>query len=127
VIAAACAEDIVDALEEGVDGWVMEGGKNLSAGQRQRVGLARALYQNPDLLILDEATNALDPATEKRVIANIRGLGIAVVIITHQTELLLPGDVAYDFEPYEELPDDRSEAVGVEITSHIQRRAATGA
>ena len=41
VIAAACAEDIVDALEGGIDSWVMEGGKNLSAGQRQRATFIR--------------------------------------------------------------------------------------
>lgn len=127
VVEAACADEIVDALDGGSEGWVMEGGKNLSAGQRQRVGLARALYQNPDLLILDEATNALDPSTEARVMANIRALGIAIVIITHQNELYSSGDIAYDFEPVPETLGDRSGIAGLGATSQVRRRPPTAA
>ncbi len=127
VVEAACADEIVDALDGGNEGWVMEGGKNLSAGQRQRVGLARALYLNPDLLILDEATNALDPATEARVMANVRALGIALVIITHQNELYSIGDIAYDFEPVPEPAGSPSGIAGLGVTSHVRRRSVTTA
>lgn len=104
VVDAACAREIVDGLG-GPEGRISEGGKNLSAGQRQRVGLVRALYRNPELLVLDEATNALDTATEACLMANVRALGIAVVIITHQDSLYAPGDTAYDFWSVDELGD----------------------
>jgi len=58
---------------------------NLSGGQQQRIGIARALYKKPDILILDEATNALDPQTEKIVLDNIKKFmfGKTIIIISH--------------------------------------------
>ena len=56
---------------------------NLSGGQRQRLVLALAILQNPKLLVLDEATNALDHATETRVLKVIMSLGIPLIMITH--------------------------------------------
>lgn len=77
---------IVSDLEMGYESVVGERGVALSGGQRQRLGIARALYHRPDLLILDEATAALDVATEKRVLKALRELETTVLFITHRLE-----------------------------------------
>ena len=69
----ACAAGFVADLPDGLDTVVGERGVSLSGGQRQRVALARALVRQPSLLLLDDTTSALDPATERAVLANFRG------------------------------------------------------
>ena len=70
-----------------MDTVVGERGARLSGGQRQRIAIARALVRNPALLILDEATTALDPETEAGIVATVKRLTgrLTVLSISHQT------------------------------------------
>jgi ATP-binding cassette, subfamily B, bacterial PglK len=79
-------EDFVTTLPEGLDTFTGERGTRMSGGQRQRLGIARALYTNPRLLVLDEATSALDGQTEKYISDSINSLHgkVTVVMIAHR-------------------------------------------
>ena len=94
---AAGAWDFVAALPQGIDTIVGERGWRISGGQRQRISLARALIRKPQLLILDEATAALDPATEAEVCATLRQLtgAMTILAISHQGPLIDVADHVY--------------------------------
>lgn len=87
--AAAC-DDVVDALEDGLDTEIGEGGYRLSAGQRQRLALARAYAAQPDVLVLHDPTTAVDAATENLVAQRLRPTrsGRTTVVVTSSPALL---------------------------------------
>ena len=84
------ADGVVAALPQGLAQQVGERGVRLSGGERQRLALARALIRRPRVLVLDEATNALDLAAEQRILARIMALdwNPTVVIVAHRPEAL---------------------------------------
>jgi ABC-type bacteriocin/lantibiotic exporter with double-glycine peptidase domain len=77
-----------------------ENGSNISGGQIQRVGIARSLYRNPNILILDEATSSLDEDTEKNIMKNILDLKgrITIIFITHKLSLLKNCDKIFELK-----------------------------
>jgi ATP-binding cassette subfamily C protein len=91
------AWEFVDRMPDGIQTRVGERGTGLSGGQRQRIGIARAVVHRPRLLILDEATAALDPEMEKSVLATLKGLttSTTVVAISHQPALIDVADRVY--------------------------------
>jgi ATP-binding cassette subfamily B protein len=91
---AAGLSALVDRLPRGIETSAGERGRALSAGERQRLALARAFLADPAVLILDEATGALDPATEAQVAAGYEAVmaGRTTIIITHRLELARRAD-----------------------------------
>jgi ABC-type multidrug transport system fused ATPase/permease subunit len=79
-------ETLVASLPDGIDGSLLEAGRNLSGGQKQRIALARAVLTDPPVLVLDEATSALDSETEGALLDDLRPWlqGRTVIVMAHR-------------------------------------------
>ena len=76
-------DSFIESLPNKYNEMIGERGAKISGGQRQRLGIARALYRNANLIVLDEPTNALDLETEKKVIESITSLEATIIMISH--------------------------------------------
>ena len=90
----AAIASVVRSMAGGLDTMVSERGGRLSGGERQRVAIARAVLRRPDILVLDEATNAIDEATEMVLLENLRLLAHrpTIVLVAHQSNALAKCD-----------------------------------
>lgn len=97
---AAHLEAFVNDLPQGLDTVVGERGIRLSGGQRQRIGIARALYHDPQVLVLDEATSSLDTVTEQGVMKAVRALqgGKTILIVAHRLSTVKHCDYLFHLE-----------------------------
>ena len=91
----ACLDGFVSELPNGIDTQVGERGAKMSGGQRQRLGIARAMFTKPHLLVLDEATSSLDGETEAIISAAIHALrgSTTVVMIAHRLSTVRHADI----------------------------------
>ena len=97
VISHAGLETFLDNQPDGFDTKVGESGSRISGGERQRIGIARALYREPSVLVFDEATSALDQETEDQILDTIfemRG-NITIIILSHNPAVIERCDVVY--------------------------------
>lgn len=101
----AMLDDVVTAQPEGLDTRVGDNGILFSGGERQRLGLARAILRHVDLLLLDEATSALDEKNEAQVLKNLRDSGRAVLAVTHRVYATQYGDREFHLEDGRLLED----------------------
>lgn len=89
--------ETINSRPDGINATVAERGLSLSGGQRQRLGIARALYNNPNVLVMDEATSALDTATEAAVTTAIRELHgeVTVITVAHRLSTIRNADIVF--------------------------------
>ena len=97
---AAGAWEFVQSMPKGINSTVGERGGQISGGQRQRIAIARALVRKPKLLILDEATTALDPENEKAICSTLAQLSgdLTILAISHQPAVLAVADLAFQIQ-----------------------------
>ena len=100
VLKEAQLDEFVRSLPEGLDTGIGERGIRLSGGQRQRIGIARALFEDPEVLVLDEATSALDNDTEAAIMESINRLHgkKTLIIIAHRLQTIEKCDIVYRVE-----------------------------
>ena len=116
--------DFIGTLPDGYETMVGERGVRLSGGQRQRIGIARALYHDPEVLVMDEATSALDGATENAVMEAIRELAgrKTIVLIAHRLSTVEKCDRIYLLDQGQVRDSGRYE--GLAMTSQAFRTLA---
>lgn len=93
-------DEFVKTLPDGINTGIGERGLQISGGQRQRIGIARALYDDPEVLVMDEATSALDNETEKAIVDSINRLqgSKTMIIIAHRLQTIEKCDAVYRVE-----------------------------
>jgi ABC-type multidrug transport system fused ATPase/permease subunit len=121
-------KDYVMSLPDGVETNVTERGENFSGGQRQRFGIARAMYTNPKLLILDEATSSLDAETEADLSSALRKLKgqVTVVMIAHRLSSILGADRIYYLEDGRIIGTGNFEELKATIPSFARQASLMG-
>jgi ATP-binding cassette subfamily B protein len=90
----AQARDFVEAMPEGLNAPVSQGGTNLSGGQRQRIAIARAIVRRPEIYLFDDSFSALDPGTDARLRSALRPItrNAAVVVVAQRVSTILDAD-----------------------------------
>jgi ABC-type bacteriocin/lantibiotic exporter with double-glycine peptidase domain len=91
-VSDACLSEVIATREGGLDARVEPRGRNFSGGQRQRIEIARALLNDPDVLVLDDAMDALDPELEARIRTNLKQRGCSIVVVGHRGSSLAACD-----------------------------------
>lgn len=134
-------DEFVDQLSDGLDTAMGERGINLSGGQRQRIALARAIAHGRSVLLLDDTTSALDPATEARVVENLRELSqqshsttTVVIVASRPSTIALADEVLYmrngsivDHAPHNILYDKNADYRELIDAFEHDRGSASGA
>jgi len=117
---AAGILEFVQNMPQGIKSTVGERGGKVSGGQRQRISIARALVHKPKLLILDEATTALDPQNEKAICETLRELKgeLTILAISHQSAILDIADRAYRIE------DGQAIKIADQLSDNIEKEKA---
>jgi ATP-binding cassette subfamily C protein len=109
--------EFVKTMRKGIHSSVGQRGLMLSGGQRQRIAIARAIVRKPKLLVLDEATTALDPKTEAAICQTLRKLRgeNTILAISHQTDVLAVADQAYRIQDGAIIPADIPSTSGLNV------------
>lgn len=121
-IHTAQLERLIHELPEGLDTVIGERGVKLSGGQRQRIGIARALYHNPQILVMDEATAALDNVTERAFMSAVNGLKgqKTLLMIAHRLSTVENCDMIYFMDNGKIVDSGRYEEL-LERNSHFRK------
>ena len=90
--------DEIAKYRNGLNEKISEEGLNISGGEVQRIGIARALVNNPEIIFLDEATSALDTFTENKILKEINSLKKTVIFVSHRINALRYCDKIYRIE-----------------------------
>ena len=137
-LAIAGADALVRSMDQGLETIVGERGSLVSGGERQRIALARALIREPELLVLDEATSAIDIAGERQFLERLLKLTVrpTIVMITHRTDSLSCCDRIYVFETgraterqqhsAENEPSPHADATVFQATHNEKRQSQDG-
>ena len=103
--------DFINHLPNGINTVIRDFGTNISGGQKQRLGIARAMYNKPQILVLDEATSSLDETTEKNILENLKLMvkELTVILIAHKFSTIKYCDHVFHLEDGKILYSGKSE------------------